>query len=163
MRITAGDHEGRIGFVKNSAWLMDDSHETVVDGPPPGYEVMIREDPESAPGNKREIVPTEALRRTTREETLEVLGLQTRFESVWDACERWAQTLLWWHQDTHPEVWPTENPDGRAPVVTALMTAALFDTVRQRGLDEPDDGSSVHLAPLLPMADTLGRPYRGSQ
>ncbi|MFF5131003.1 hypothetical protein ACFY41_29280 [Streptomyces syringium] len=159
VRVTAGKDEGRIATVEISAWLMDDARETVVDGPAPGYQVWIR-DREAPTGRRRELLRSEELRCTTRDERAEVLGLQTRFESVWHACEVWARELVRWHQDTSPEVWLTaRDAETQAVLVEALLAAALYDTARKRGLDQPADGSKVHLTPFSPMLDILGAPY----
>ncbi|MEU2856678.1 hypothetical protein [Streptomyces syringium] len=155
VRITAGEDEGRIATVEISAWLMDDVRETVVDGSAPGYQVWIR-DKEAPTGRRRELLRSEELRRTTRDELAEVLGLQTRFESVWHGCEVWARELVRWHQDTSPEVWLTaRDGDAQAVLVEALLAAALYDTARARDLDP----SQVHLTPFSPMLEILGTPY----
>ncbi|MER7688222.1 hypothetical protein [Streptomyces sp. NPDC097610] len=41
VKVIGGEDEGRNGEVVAPAWLMDDENRTVMQGPPPGYEVVL--------------------------------------------------------------------------------------------------------------------------
>ncbi|MFJ9416679.1 hypothetical protein ACIRPT_21155 [Streptomyces sp. NPDC101227] len=89
------------------------------------------------------------------------VGFPARYPSVWSACTVWAQALMLWHHETHPEVWLTANAShDDTQAVEALLTAALVDTACRRGLAAEADGSQIHLTPLTPLCDVLGIPYR---
>ncbi|MFJ9617862.1 hypothetical protein [Streptomyces noursei] len=157
--VLAGRYEGEVATVMSSyAWAIDDARETFADGPPRSYEVMFRNP--GGQGHKREEVLAVHLRPATPDETAVEralsMGIETVFGSPWEACERWATTLVWWHQQLKPERWLTDaNPYGRGPVITGMLAAVLYSVVRTRGLDEPADGSRVHFAPLAPVADVI--------
>ncbi|QHC23322.1 hypothetical protein [Streptomyces sp. GS7] len=155
---TDGRYEGQVATVMSSTWALDAERQTLNDGPLTGYEVLFR-DPDA--GHQREVLSAEQLRPATPDEQAleraQLMGIQTQFATVWEACERWAITLVWWHQQQNPERWLVDtDPHGRGPVVTSLLAAALHAVVRARGLDQPADGSRVHLTPLAPVATLLG-------
>ncbi|MGD3111486.1 hypothetical protein [Streptomyces sp. YGL11-2] len=154
---TDGRYEGQVATVMSSTWALDAERQTLNDGPPTGYEVLFR-DPDA--GHQREMLRTEQLRPATPDEQAleraQSMGIQTHFATVWEACERWAITLVWWHQQQKPERWLVDtDPHGRGPVATSLLAAALHAVVRARRLDQPTDGSRVHLTPLAPVATLL--------
>ncbi|MFF4607915.1 hypothetical protein ACFY12_34905 [Streptomyces sp. NPDC001339] len=157
MRITAGQHDGQLAVVLASAWRFDDEKKTVVDGPPPGYEVQLL-GPESE-SERRVVVPTEMMRLARREEMAEAAGFPTTFSDDWHGCVCWAQGLILWHQHHAPEVWAREPAQAYAPAIERLLTVALLDAVRQEGLSEPD-GSRVHLAKFSAALEIVGRPHR---
>ncbi|MFB7630475.1 hypothetical protein ACFC0M_05930 [Streptomyces sp. NPDC056149] len=152
-----GPYSGRVATVQTPSWQVDDEHQTVIG--PPVYEVLVR-NPDASQGRERQVLGAEQLRTATREEqALErahAMGIETTFDSTWQACERWAIAMVWWHRQERPERWLVDpDPDGRGVVVTGLVAAALYDTVREHGLHAPADGSRVVMAPLAPVANTF--------
>ncbi|GGU52856.1 hypothetical protein [Streptomyces violascens] len=122
---------------------------------------MRIDDAEEPSGVAAVRVAADDIMEVTMVDDPEAYGVRIRFDDVAAACHAWSLGLVAWHRNQRPDRWaehPTA-PDGLGlptnELVTGLVAAALYATVRAEGLDSATDGSLVHGAPLEPPLNLL--------
>ncbi|MER5780258.1 hypothetical protein ABT104_00805 [Streptomyces mobaraensis] len=163
VRTIGGEEDGGSATVILSAWELDDEARDVNPGQPPFYLVRLGATGDGGVQFEPVLVPANRVRVLELEDEQAPFGADRTFTTVWGACSTWAGALVGWHRARTPAEW--EGADaretGRLPLVTGLVTLALFVTARAEGLDDPVDGSAVPRTPLMPAADLLPGRFGG--